>query len=482
MTKRKSKKSSKKISRNDKYINNNKNNNKNELYNYICIGVVFIIIIYFICKEQLNEKEGFEESSPEKQKIKNELNSYNDIYKKIVSNLNHMLTTYQILDTEEKYNTFHNNFNKVNDDFKILKEKNIYIISLITKNSNLITSNQKVMVESNLDSLETKIEDFIKYINTNIIIEIEEQKQFNNMVIGDDYIEFNLSVPAKMHLRENTASIFYVYLRHGEDEIYGPVILISDNQYKLLDINSTTKYYSSKENIKIKIEDIANELFKKTKEIIVNVTDNEKSNKIHLYGVDQNDTTAIFNKKIDGIHSPLVGVLVSKLNTLKENKIKEYQDALNKSNNNYYIKELKSLTDRYNTLDIYGIPKIPENIDIDSDIDSNSSFRKELNSDVSYKNIKTYYQQLNTENNSDIKDLQKKHKELKTNEEKCITVFKTYNKKLDNIMAKFKKRKNAITKNQYKPFDKNAIRILGNNTTHFQDGIIDVGVFSLNVD
>ena len=485
MTKRKSKKSNNKISNNDKKSNDKKSN---EIYNYICMGVIIIIIIFFICKEQVNKKDGFavasSDSTDAKSKINEEINNYKEIYDKILLNNKKILEAEDSMDTEQNYFTFYSRYGDMKDNIGTLKSLGEYINKLIKDfNAKFNTKLPNEIVAEKIIEVEEEVDDLIEAIDTLISDTIEGNKDFisSEPSVNNDSVKFSLNIPAKMHLKENP-SVFYVYLKQGTNVIYGPIILISYNQYKLLDINTVATYFSKDNPIKIKIEDIAKELFKKKNnedednEIINQVTTGD-STQIYLYGIDQNDESIIFNEETTNpvrnrtVFRDHVN-LVNKIDLELTDQKTKYIDILKKENK-YYTKKMDKLKKNFKDLNRFGIYY------------DTSTFRDVFVKDPIYIKLDAYYKtNLETAalSSNNIKELQTHMDILTDNRKLCDEMFITQNNTLKQLLKKHKNRETAVTKNNFSIGDENIKRILGNNTTFFQDGIVDVGAFSLTID
>ena len=485
MTKKKSKKANIKKKSNNNNNNNNSNNN-NQVYNYICIGVIIIIILIFICKEISNKKEGFETSQvTEKKDIETEIINFQNITSKIFYLKNEIFKNYTGFDTEKKYYDYLNNYSMIEEESNNLKSKNQYILKLIDNyNAKYDEKIDKDIIKKNLEQVENIVKTSIDIIDKTITENLINQRKFMNMRVDNDvdgYLSFNLTIPAKIHLKENS-SIFYVHLRYEDFNIYGPIIFLSDTEYKLVDINSPLKYYSSTIPIKIKLKDISDQLFNNIN-VDINIINNiieGNSELIHLYGVDQNDTSNVFNKDYKATSrgryiNNLTNheILSNVLKTIRDNEIEKYKDVITKGRD-FFDNKYNSLEEKFNTLSIYGINKY----------DNSSSFYKELINDNKYRSILSYFDTLKDEEikNDNILILKEKYNEINKYKKICEDIFKIYNKKLDKIIYKYSNRYKATTNNQFNSNDDDAILILGNNTKYFSDGIIDVGVFQFNKD
>jgi hypothetical protein len=475
MTKRKSKKSNNKIRKNDK--------KSNEIYNYICMGVIIIIIIFFICKEQVNTKEGFAVTTDNaKQKIEDEIQTYSNIYSKIKANRDKIVEE-KSMDTEQKYFTFYSRFRDIEENFEILKSLGEHIVKLITTYNTANNPSNILplpLVKSKIKEVEDKVDTMIANIKKIEDDNITNNKKFvvASSSADSDSVIFHLNVPAKMHLKENP-SIFYVYLKVDDKKdgkiIYGPIILISYNQYKLLDINTKAINFSEDNPIKIKIEDIANELFKKKDETdvnneIIDAVITGKSN-IYLYGIDQNDTSIIFNNK-KKYRKRDHEYLEERIDNHLTNKKNTYIDILSKENA-YYMEKLSTLQlDFFNKLDRFGIEY------------NNSTFSDEFRNHKNYGDLETYYTTklvTDTLNTNNIKELQTQMDILEDNRILCDKMFETQTSNLDKLFKKHQNIETAITKNKFSIGDEKIRRVLGNNTEYYQDGIIDIGAVLTNV-
>ena len=525
MTKKNSKKSTKNTHTNINSIKEKRyeSENNNEIYNYICIGVIIIIIIFFICKEQMNKNEGFQvhrqpQQTKEKHKIKKEITSFKNIYRNIFLDIRAIYKIGDDFDTEPEYNKFYSLNTKINNNINILKSKKKYIIKLMDNfiakygESSLI----KVSTASFLNSIIGIVENIKKGLEKLINDSKGNKKIISNKVsITDDTIKFNLNITAKMFLKENP-SIYYVYLYKDTTsvttpnldesgttkEIYGPIILISDNEYKLLDINSKAIKFDSNNPIKIKGEDIINELLKKyNDEATANTLFNNiitRDNNYFFYGEDQNTTTNIINSD-----TPFrISDSDSTVNILKkiiEKEIKTIKTNLWKGKQNYDTKltdtdNLNSIASKLNDIDTYtsfdsksGSPQAYESTSIwqnlQTELTTNSN-------NIEYSNIFHYYNTdlpqsedlANYDAADNIYTEKIKNDKLDENNEKLDRLCTKYLKIIETVKNKYVARKNATTSNQYEPQPKEANRILGNNSDFFQDGIIDVGVFEFNRD
>jgi len=510
MTKKKSKKSTKNTHTNINSIKEKRyeSENNNEIYNYICIGVIIIIIIFFICKEQMNKNEGFQGSGDQQKKkdidkIKKEITSFKNIYRNIFLDIRTMYSIINNFNTELEYNKFYSLNTKINNNINILKSKKKYIITLINNfiskygSQDLnkdITSNFLINIIRIVENIKKGLEKLINDSKAN--------KKINKVSITDDTIKFNLNITAKMFLKENP-SIYYVYLYKDTDindndpkpdetttdKIYGPIILISYNEYKLLDINSKAIKFDINNPIKIKGGDIINELLKKQND------DNEAetlfdkikrtSNGYFLYGKDQNTTTNIINsdKKFsvgDSTENILQNIIVKEIETIKTNLWTGKQNYDTKLTN---TENLNSIASKLNDIDTY------TSFDSKSDLQAYESTSIWQNLETELTELNTYYSTLPKNDKSlGYNDQDKiytekiKNDKLDENNEKLDKLCTKYLKIIETVKNKYVARKNATTSNQYEPKPKEANRILGNNSDFFQDGIIDVGVFEFNRD
>jgi len=512
MTKKKSKKSTKNTDSNIKSINKKRyeSENNNEIYNYICIGVIIIIIIFFICKEQMNKNEGFQirnnQRIKEKDKIKKEITSFKNIYRNIFLDIRTMYSNSYDFNTEPEYNKFYSLNTKINNNINILKSKKKYIITLM---DNFISKYGDLSL--NKDNTSSFLEDIIEIAEKikkgleKLINDSKANKKIisNKVSITDDTIKFNLNITAKMFLKENP-SIYYVYLYKDStsattpildeggstQEIYGPIILISYNEYKLLDINSKAIKFDINNPIKIKGEDIINELLKKQNNVIEAETLFDKiidtPSDYFFYGEDQNTTTNIINSDKQFSISDTSGNI---LQNIIEKEIKTIKTNLWTGKQNYDTK----LTDTTNLNSIaYKLNEIKTYTSFDGqggrDDYTSTSIWKKLQTELTELN--TYYSTLPENDNSlgyddtndEIYTEKNKNDKLDENNEKLDKLCTKYLKIIETVKNKYVARKNATTSNQYEPKPKEANRILGNNSDFFQDGIIDVGVFEFNRD
>ena len=147
MTRKKSKNSSKTPSKKPNN-NHNNNHNNNEIYNYICIGVIVIIIIYFICKEQLNKNEGFARKDPKVDKYYNFLKEIDDLQNDLQNDI--MSDELDFAD-ETSYNNFLQKYNKLNYDFSALQ---VLSKSICSRYSCLKLKQKENALKENIDNIE----------------------------------------------------------------------------------------------------------------------------------------------------------------------------------------------------------------------------------------------------------------------------------------------------------------------------------------
>ena len=480
-----------------KFTKNIKNNNKNEIYNYICIGIIVIIIVYFICKEQkkIINNEGFQATLSESES--------ESVHSRMASSLynNHTALKNFITTIEDKkntintlgYSTFDILMNIDENDYETYIDKLTELKDHYKEGSNRLTKLKTELEEfeeekSNWDSKVKTIAE-IDYTNLNVEINsqntiltridtyinnktdmIENSKSFTDETpINSEDFTFNLTMPMIMHLKENPTD-FYIYIRLNNSEIYGPIILETYNKYKLKNINANAIDFNSVVDIKIKIEDIANDLFEKNIDLILDVINIDNSDKINLYGIDLNNNKNVFSK--DNLIS--ASLLSSKLKNIYNTKKDNLKSTLSIEYTNYE-KKIENIKKKYNnSLRDYGMLYNYGNI--------SSLFKEEFDNKI--QPISIYYDSINDtdRNNLNITELIEKDKEKEEMRNLCDILITEEMNKLNKLIIKYQNIEKTITNNKFEQSDKNSVRIIGNYTPHFSDGIIPVGKFSLTID
>ena len=490
----------------------NKQITNNELYNYISLGVILIIIIFFICKEKFTNRpnkiqEPFLYDSRTRHERARELyilnkeiltaNSRGILY---ANHINRKFIKDQDLhkkggkqDDIKSYNNYYNNLellvNKTIPTYDTYFEKleNFYTFGKTLKDEELVLFNinksdfkgsiPKYTIKTvfnNLNEMTDKgtliIVNELNKINTNI--KTKETFIIDKSVSTDENLLFNTSFFAKVKLSDPQIR-YNVLIKSGSTVIF-KIIIISDSEYTKLDINSIRNYYSPTTHIKITPE----EVWKYILDTEVNA-DNNLSDDIIL--------------SVEGLEVPVDKKFKAK-NFIEEiNKYigNEKNDIINELKETYglYDSDEKLITSRLIKFDKYGKYYKDEKEKIKTEyiekLDNMIINQFENINDVDLITFDSYMENIK-ENASKLLSYTQLRVYKKTKDKiysEYSVIKKIYSDLISKLETKYRNFKDTIIKNQYKIDSKNAFRVLGNNKTdYFQDGIIDVGVFEFNRD
>tara|TARA_B110001469_G_C9626137_1_gene312601 strand:+ start:20 stop:1549 length:1530 start_codon:yes stop_codon:yes gene_type:complete len=482
----------------------------NELYNYISLGVILIIIIYFICKEKFTNRpnkiqEPFlydsrtrSEKASELYQLNREITDLNKAGQQMRTSIYTKFINKNIEDNDVKgqiksYNTYYDNLQllvkktKPKYDTFIVKLKNFYnilsfkdskdqanfsqdkinfrrSISNYTNGSHFtsdkITTDGTLRISNDLDVIDNKIK--------------ENEFFIDKSTTTDNNLLFNTSFFSKVKLSKPQitydVSIIINYITIFK------IFIVSDSQYTKLDINSIRNNYSSTTDIKITPDEVWKYI--QDEDVNVNIEDLSKVNKISIDTDEVNEYTMINTSQFQ---QKIIYHITSRKDVIKKNLEENYE---------IYSANKQSIENRLTKFDNYGKYYKDEKEEIKTEYEKKldtmiDNQLKDTSIVAPPETFLTYYINIDPDKLDELP-----YTQLRIYNKTKDKIYSEYNviyKKYDNLIlkleTKYRNFKDTIIKNQYKIDSKNAFRVLGNNKTdYFQDGIIDVGVFEFNRD